>query len=156
MSLFQRLSVAKGMNPFRLAPCPKLMAEQALLAPLPPEPEPEPPLPDPLPEPLPPEPVPDEPPEPVPAEPLPPDPLPPEPEPDPLPPDAPDDSPELAAAPAPHPSSVKASPKIMDTTISFFTEWPIVILPENLGSNHAESGHGFPKSGHVLSYGLRG
>jgi hypothetical protein len=31
MSLFQRLSLAKGMKPFRLAPWPALMALQALL-----------------------------------------------------------------------------------------------------------------------------
>ena len=30
ISLFQGLSLAKGMNPFRLAPCPMLMALQAL------------------------------------------------------------------------------------------------------------------------------
>jgi hypothetical protein len=30
MSLFQRLSVANGTNPLRLAPCPVLMALQAL------------------------------------------------------------------------------------------------------------------------------
>ena len=54
ISVFQRLSLAKGRNPLRLAPCPVLMALHALWL-LPPEPEPEPlPLPDPLPDPLPP------------------------------------------------------------------------------------------------------
>ena len=48
MSLFHKLSLANGMNPFKLAPCPTLMALQALLLPWPP--------PEPLPEPLPPEP----------------------------------------------------------------------------------------------------
>ena len=52
ISLFQRLSVAKGMNPLRLAPGPVLMALQALWL-LPPEPEPL-PEPDPLPLPEPP------------------------------------------------------------------------------------------------------
>ena len=52
--MFQRLSVAKGTNPFRLAPCPVLMALQALWLPPPDPPLPEPlPLPDPLPEPVP-------------------------------------------------------------------------------------------------------
>ena len=61
ISLFQRLSVAKGTKPLRLAPCPVPMALHALWL-LPPEPEPVPPPdpePLPLPEPLPePEPVP--------------------------------------------------------------------------------------------------
>ena len=49
ISAFQRLSLAKGRNPLRLAPCPVLMALQALWLLLP-EPEPPPlPLPDPLP-----------------------------------------------------------------------------------------------------------
>ncbi len=51
ISLFQRVSLAKGTNPFRLAPCPALMALQALWL-LPPEPDPPPeplPPPDPLP-----------------------------------------------------------------------------------------------------------
>lgn len=51
ISVFQRLSLANGRNPFRLAPCPALMALHALLLGLPPPPEgllpPElPPLPD--------------------------------------------------------------------------------------------------------------
>jgi hypothetical protein len=50
ISLFQRLSLAKGTKPLRLAPCPVLMALQAPWLP-PPDPEPEPP---PDPEPLPP------------------------------------------------------------------------------------------------------
>ena len=57
ISLFQRLSVAKGTKPLRLAPCPVPMALHALWL-LPPEPEPVPPpdpeplpLPEPLPEP---------------------------------------------------------------------------------------------------------
>ena len=54
ISLFQRLSLAKGRNPLRLAPCPVLIALQALWLP----PEPEPPDPLPPPEPLPPEPLP--------------------------------------------------------------------------------------------------
>jgi hypothetical protein len=65
ISWFQRLSLPKGRNPLRLAPCPVLIALQALwVAPEPDPPEPEPP------EPLPPDPLP-----------LPPDPLPPLPEP---------------------------------------------------------------------------
>jgi hypothetical protein len=65
ISWFQRLSLPKGRNPFRLALWPVLMALQALwVAPEPDPPEPEPP------EPLPPDPLP-----------LPPDPLPPEPAP---------------------------------------------------------------------------
>ncbi len=54
MSLFQELSLANGRNPLRLAPCPVLIALQALWL-LPPEPAPPP---DPLPEPLPPLPAP--------------------------------------------------------------------------------------------------
>jgi hypothetical protein len=50
ISRFQRLSLAKGRNPLRLAPCPVLMALQALWL-LPPEPEPDPPLPEPEPDP---------------------------------------------------------------------------------------------------------
>ena len=62
ISWFQRLSLPKGRNPFRLALWPVLMALQALwVAPEPDPPEPEPLPPDPLP--------------------LPPDPLPPLPEP---------------------------------------------------------------------------
>jgi len=61
-SWFQRLSLPKGRNPLRLAPCPVLIALQALwVAPEPDPPEPEPPEPlppDPLPEPFPPEPEP--------------------------------------------------------------------------------------------------
>ena len=51
ISVFQRLSLANGRNPLRLAPCPVLMAPQALWLLLPePEPPPDPPpLPDPLP-----------------------------------------------------------------------------------------------------------
>ncbi len=49
MSWFQRLSLAKGRNPLRLAPCPVLMALHALWL-LVPEPDPD-PLPDPLPPP---------------------------------------------------------------------------------------------------------
>lgn len=63
--MFQRLSVANGTNPLRLAPCPVLMALQALWLVFPgpdpvPDPEPDPdPEPLPLPDPLPvPEPVP--------------------------------------------------------------------------------------------------
>lgn len=51
ISRFQRLSLAKGRKPLRVAPCPVLMALQALWL-LPPDPLP-PPEPDPLPEPLP-------------------------------------------------------------------------------------------------------
>jgi hypothetical protein len=52
MSVFHRLSLAKGRNPFRLAPWPRLMALHALGDPLPPEPPPDPPLPpEPPPEP---------------------------------------------------------------------------------------------------------
>ncbi len=58
ISLFQRLSLANGTNPLRLAPCPVLMALQALWVLLPdplpppeplPPPDPLPPLPEPLP-----------------------------------------------------------------------------------------------------------
>src|ERR1700682_1253073 len=51
-SLFQRLSVANGRNPLRLAPCPVLIALQALWFLLPdpaPLPNPFPPLPEPPP-----------------------------------------------------------------------------------------------------------
>src|ERR1700690_1858042 len=48
MSWFQRLSLPKGRKPLRLAPCPALIALQALWG-FPPEPEPPDPLPpDPL------------------------------------------------------------------------------------------------------------
>src|ERR1043166_6825631 len=52
MSLFQRLSVANGTNPLRLAPAPRLMALQdGELPPVPPLPPPEPPDPPEPPEP---------------------------------------------------------------------------------------------------------
>lgn len=54
ISWFQRLSPPKGRNPLRLAPCPVLIALQALWV----APEPDPPKPEP-PEPLPPEPLPE-------------------------------------------------------------------------------------------------
>ena len=54
-SWFQRLSLPKGRNPLRLAPCPVLIALHALwVAPEPDPPEPEPLPPDPLPDPFPP------------------------------------------------------------------------------------------------------
>src|SRR5690348_10369348 len=113
MSCFQRLSLAKGTNPLRLAPCPVLMAPQALCWLLP-EPEPE-PLPEPLPEP---------------------DPLP---LPDPLPePDPPDENVE-PAAPPPQFAHETAKASTTSAASAFFHENFMILFSQGIAPKMARS-----------------
>ena len=135
ISWFQRLSLAKGRKPFRLAPCPVLIAPQALWVLLP-EPDP--------PEPL------------LPPEPLPPEPLPPEPLPVPLP---PADSVELLAAPPPQfaQASANTSAPVADSILVQENFMPLLSQettgkPRDVRSwSRRKSGHVLPASGKVTA-----